>query len=209
MRVFHKSHAEPRAASGGDLVVRAQRGEEAAFAALFEAYKRRVYGLCLRMTGCPHEAEDLTQEVFLRVFRKISTFRGESAFSTWLHRLALNVVVMHLRKKRIQEVPLDEVDTSQEEPVKREYSDNDRRLEGCVDRISLQRAIAKLPPGYRTVVVLHDLQEREHSEIAKILNCSIGTCKSQLHKARLKLRKWLGVRQFKFKYVPRSSPTSG
>ncbi len=118
MRVFHKSHVELRAASGGDLVARAQRGEEAAFAALFEAYKRRVYGLCLRMTGPPQEAEDLTQEAFLRVFRKISTFRGESAFSTWLQRLALNVVLMHLRKKRLQEVPFDEVDTSQEEPVK-------------------------------------------------------------------------------------------
>ncbi len=93
-------------------------GGAAAFAVLFEAYKRHVYGLCLRITGSPQEAEDLTQEAFLRVFRKISTFRGESAFSTWLQRLALNVVLMHLRKKRLQEVPFDEVDTSQEEPVK-------------------------------------------------------------------------------------------
>jgi len=109
MKVFHKSHVELETASGGNLVARAQRGEEAAFTALFDAYKRRVYGLCARTTGSPQKAEDLTEEAFLRVFRKISTFRGESAFSTWLQRLAVNVVLMHLRKKRLQEVPLERV----------------------------------------------------------------------------------------------------
>ena len=178
----------PKAASEAQLIARAQRGDEQAFAALFEAHKRRVYSLCLRMTGNTAEAEDLTQEAFLQLFRKISTFRGESAFSTWLHRLAVNVVLMHLRKKGLQQVSLDEVDTSQDEPVKRDYGSDDQRLMGSVDRIGLQRAIADLPPGYRTVFVLHDVEGYEHNEIAEIMKCSVGNSKSQLHKARMKLR---------------------
>jgi RNA polymerase sigma-70 factor (ECF subfamily) len=143
------------------------------------------------MTGNTAEAEDLSQEAFLQLFRKIATFRGESAFSTWLHRLAVNVVLMHLRKKSLQQVSLDEVDTSQNEPVKRDYGDDDRRLIGSVDRIGLQRAIADLPPGYRTVFVLHDVEGYEHNEIAEIMDCSVGNSKSQLHKARMKLRERL------------------
>jgi RNA polymerase sigma-70 factor (ECF subfamily) len=170
------------------LIARAQRGEEEAFAALFEAHKRRVYALCLRMTGDTAEAEDLAQEAFLQLFRKISTFRGESAFSTWLHRLVVNVVLMHLRKKGLQEVPLEETDNSQEDTVKREYGDDDRRLLGSIDRLTLGRAIEQLPPGYRSVFVLHDVEGYEHNEIAQIMNCSVGNSKSQLHKARLKLR---------------------
>jgi RNA polymerase sigma-70 factor (ECF subfamily) len=181
----------PKAASETQLIARAQRGEEEAFTALFETHKRRVYSLCLRMTGNTAEAEDLAQEAFLQLFRKISTFRGESAFSTWLHRLAVNVVLMHLRKKGLQQISLDEVDTSQDEPIKRDYGDNDRRLIGSVDRIGLQRAIADLPPGYRTVFVLHDVEGYEHNEIAEIMNCSVGNSKSQLHKARMKLRERL------------------
>ena len=180
--------AAPKAASETQLVARAQRGDEEAFAALFEMHKRRVYSLCLRMTGNTAEAEDLAQEAFLQLFRKISTFRGESAFSTWLHRLAVNVVLMHLRKKGLQQVSLDEVDSSQDEPVKRDYGDYDQRLMGSVDRISLTRAIAELPPGYRTVFVLHDVEGYEHNEIAEIMKCSVGNSKSQLHKARMKLR---------------------
>jgi len=183
--------AAPRAASETQLVARAQRGDEEAFAALFETHRRRVYSLCLRMTGNTAEAEDLTQEAFLQLFRKISTFRGESAFSTWLHRLAVNVVLMHLRKKGLQQISLDEVDSLQDEPVKRDYGDNDRRLMGSVDRISLSKAIADLPPGYRTVFVLHDVEGYEHNEIAEIMKCSVGNSKSQLHKARMKLRDWL------------------
>jgi RNA polymerase sigma-70 factor (ECF subfamily) len=181
----------PKAATEAQLIARAQRGEEEAYAALFEAHKRRVYSLCLRMTGNTAEAEDLTQEAFLQLFRKISTFRGESAFSTWLHRLAVNVVLMHLRKKGLQQISLDEVDTSQDEPVKRDYGSDDRRLMGSVERIGLQNAIADLPPGYRTVFVLHDVEGYEHNEIAEIMKCSVGNSKSQLHKARMKLRERL------------------
>jgi RNA polymerase sigma-70 factor, ECF subfamily len=180
-----------KAPTEAQLIARAQRGDEEAFAALFEAHKRRVYSLCLRMTGNTAEAEDLTQEAFLQLFRKISTFRGESAFSTWLHRLAVNVVLMHLRKKGLQQVSLDETDTSQDEPVKRDYGSDDRRLTGSVDRIGLQKAIADLPPGYRTVFVLHDVEGYEHNEIAEIMKCSVGNSKSQLHKARMKLRERL------------------
>ncbi len=143
------------------------------------------------MVSDPTEAEDLSQEAFLQVFRKLSTFRGESAFSTWLHRLVVNVVLMHLRKKGLQQVSLDEIDSSQEGPVKREYGDDDRRLIGSVDRINLDRAIAELPPGYRAVFVLHDVEGYEHNEIAQIMSYSVGNSKSQLHKARLKLREWL------------------
>jgi RNA polymerase sigma-70 factor (ECF subfamily) len=180
-----------RAASETQLIARAQRGDEAAFAALFDMYKRRVYSLCLRMTGDTAEAEDLTQEAFLQLFRKISTFRGESAFSTWLHRLVVNVVLMHLRKKGLQQVSLDEPDTSGDEPVKREYGEDDRRLLRSIDRITLSRAIERLPPGYRAVFVLHDVEGYEHNEIAQMMNCSVGNSKSQLHKARLKLREYL------------------
>ena len=180
-----------------DLIERAQNGDEDAFAALFEAHKRRVYSLCLRMTGDAAEAEDLSQEAFLQLFRKISTFRGESAFSTWLHRMVVNVVLMHLRKKGLQQVSLDEVDNSQDEPVKREYGDDDKRLLHSIDRITLSRAIEALPPGYRAVLVLHDVEGYEHNEIAQILNCSVGNSKSQLHKARLKLREVLRSQRLK------------
>ena len=177
-----------KAASETQLIARAQRGDEAAFEAVFTAHKRRVYSLCLRMTGDTAEAEDLAQEAFLQLFRKMSTFRGESAFTTWLHRLVVNVVLMRLRKKGIPQVSLDEPDTSHGEPIKRDYGDDDRRLLGSIDRIRLARAIESLPQGYRTVFVLHDVEGYEHNEIAQIMNCSVGNSKSQLHKARLKLR---------------------
>lgn len=195
-----------KAASETQLIACAQQGDETAFAALFNAHKRRVYSLCLRMTGDTAEAEDLTQEAFLQLFRKISTFRGESAFTTWLHRLVVNVVLMHLRKKGLQQVSLDEVDTSQEEPIKRDYGADDRRLLGSIDRLRLGRAIAALPRGYRTVFVLHDVEGYEHNEIAQIMDCSTGNSKSQLHKARLKLREYLRHDQrMRAGELPRSS----
>src|SRR5438034_7649502 len=120
-------------------------GNQSAFETLYNMHKRRVYSLCLRMVSNVAEAEDLTQEAFMQLFRKISTFRGESAFSTWLHRLAVNVVLMHLRKKELPQVSLDEFDQGQEEPVKRDYGDDDRRLIGSVDRLSLLKAIGDLP----------------------------------------------------------------
>lgn len=190
-----QKHAGAGVARDAQLIARAQRGDEEAFAALYQAHNRRVYSLCLRMTGNVAEAEDLTQEAFLQLFRKISTFRGESAFSTWLHRLAVNVVLMHLRKKGLSQISLDETENSQGDPIKRDYGDNDRRLVGSIDRIALTQAIGELPPGYRSVFVLHDIEGYEHNEIAEIMNCSVGNSKSQLHKARLKLREWFQQRQ--------------
>jgi RNA polymerase sigma-70 factor, ECF subfamily len=181
------------ATSDAELVARAQQGEEAAFAALFEAYKGSVYGLCLRITGSTAEAEDLTQEAFLKVFRRISTFRGNSTFSTWLHRLVLNEVFMHLRKKRKQEAPIPEADSSEERPVRVEYGRDDLQLTGTIDRITLSVALAKLSPGYRTAFLLHDVNGYEHSEIARMMKWSVGNSKSQLHKARRRLRQLLQV----------------
>lgn len=170
-------------------IQRAQRGDGAAFETLYHLHKKRVYSLCLRMTGSTAEAEDLTQEAFMQLFRKISTFRGESAFTTWLHRLTVNVVLMHLRKKVPDQISIDEtVEGAEETAPPRELEDKDIRLAGSIDRVNLERAISKLPTGYRTIFLLHDVEGYEHNEIAEILGCSIGNSKSQLHKARMRLR---------------------
>jgi len=145
------------------------------------------------MVGNTAEAEDLTQEAFLQLFRKIATFRGESAFSTWLHRLAVNVVLMKLRKKSGNESSLEELTEPDEDSggPRRDFGAPDLRLSGSIDRVNLQRAVEQLPPGYRSVFVLHDVQGYEHNEIAEIMACSIGNSKSQLHKARMRLRELL------------------
>src|SRR6516164_6201437 len=145
---------EPVAWTEAEAIRRAQAGDPAAFEHLYQLHSRRVYALCLRMVSNPADAEDLTQEAFLQLFRKIATFRGESAFSTWLHRMTVNVVLMHLRKKGLQQVPLEEADNPQEDAVKREYGDDDRRLLRSIDRLTLTPAIDRLPPGYRSVFVL-------------------------------------------------------
>jgi RNA polymerase sigma-70 factor, ECF subfamily len=174
--------------SEAEAIERAKQGNAEAFEVLYNLHKRRVYSLCLRMTANTAEAEDLTQEAFLQLFRKISTFRGESAFSTWLHRMTVNVVLMHLRKKGLPVVPLEETIETEEDSPKKEPGAQDAQLAGAVDRLELQRAVDALPPGYRTIFVLHDVEGFEHNEIAEIVGCSIGNSKSQLHKARLKLR---------------------
>ncbi len=145
------------------------------------------------MVGNTADAEDLSQEAFLQLFRKIHTFRGESAFSTWLHRLAVNVVLMRLRKKTLAETSLEETTEPDEETggPRKEIGGPDLRLTGSIDRVNLQRAIEQLPPGYKAVFVLHDIQGYEHNEIAGIMSCSIGNSKSQLHKARMRLRELL------------------
>lgn len=127
----------------------------------------------------------------MQLFRKIATFRGESAFSTWLHRMAVNVVLMQLRKKGLQVVPLEDSPESDEDTPKKDFGVQDPVLAGSIDRLQLQNAIDKLPPGYRTIFVLHDVEGYEHNEIADIVSCSIGNSKSQLHKARMKLRELL------------------
>jgi len=173
-------------------VARAQRGDESAFETLFRQNKQRVYALCLRMIGNTAEAEELTQEAFLQVFRKLHTFRGESAFSTWLHRLSVNTVLMRLRKKTLTVTPLEDDSTGDEsDEPRKEYGAPDLALTGSIDRLHLERAIAQLPPGYRQMFLLHDVQGYEHHEIAEMLGVSIGNSKSQLHKARMRLRQLL------------------
>jgi RNA polymerase sigma-70 factor, ECF subfamily len=181
---------EPGEVPEAESIRRAQQGDAAAFERLYQLHSRRVYSLCLRMVGNTAEAEDLTQEAFLQLFRKIATFRGESAFSTWLHRLAVNVVLMKLRKKSGKETSLEQVTEPDEESgtPRRDFGAPDLVLSGSIDRVNLQRAVEQLPPGYKSVFVLHDVQGYEHNEIAEMMGCSIGNSKSQLHKARMRLR---------------------
>lgn len=176
-----------------EAIRRAQRGDGAGFERLYRLHNRRVFALCLRMAANVTAAEDLVQDAFLQLFRKIHTFRGESAFSTWLHRLVVNVVLMRLRKKSLPAVSLDELTEPDEEtggPGK-DIGAPDVRLSGSIDRLNLERAVAALPLGYRTVFELHDVQGYEHNEIAEILGRSVGNSKSQLHKARMRLRELL------------------
>jgi len=144
------------------------------------------------MTNNTAEAEDLTQDAFLQVFRKLGTFRGDSALSTWLYRIAVNTVLMHFRKKALKQISLDEPYSQDAKVVRREYGSRDDRLTGCVDRIALARAIKELPDGYRTIFLLHEVEGYEHQEIAELLDCSVGNSKSQLHKAKLRIRELLG-----------------
>jgi len=176
-----------------DAIRLAQRGDAGAFERLYRLHSRRVYSLCLRMVGNPAAAEDLAQEAFLQLFRKIQTFRGESAFSTWLHRLTVNVVLMRLRRRNVMETSLNELAEQDEESgaAPREIGAADPKLSGSVDRVNLDRAVSQLPPGYRAVFLLHDVEGYEHNEIADMMGCSIGNSKSQLHKARTRLRELL------------------
>jgi len=174
---------------------RAQSGDAEAFEYLYRLHNRRVYALCLKMMkGNTSEAEDLTQEAFLRMFRKIGSFRAESAFSTWLHRITVNIVLMRLRKKTVAEmISLEEPNDpeGEKDALRKDFGAADPRLSGLVDRVNLQRAVNQLPIGYRSIFVLHDVDGYGHNEIAEILGCSIGNSKSQLHKARLSIRESL------------------
>jgi RNA polymerase sigma-70 factor (ECF subfamily) len=176
-----------------EAIRRAQRGDQLMFEHLYRLHSRRVYALCLRIAGNMTEAEDLTQEVFLLLLRQIHTFRGDSAFSTWLHRLTVNLVLMHLRRKSLPVVSIEanpDPDHNADPPAI-DVGAPDLLLEGSIDRINLERCIDQLPVGYRTMFVLHDIEGYEHNEIAEILGRSKGVSKSQLHKARLRLRELL------------------
>ena len=187
------SRAVSRSSIGeAEALALAQAGDHHAFAQLYSLHKKRIYSLCMRMVGNTAEAEDLTQETFLQLHRKISTFRGDSAFSTWLHRLAINVVLMHLRKRGLAVISLDEaMEPDPKGSSGRGFGALDLSLSGSIDRMALERAVHDLPAGYRLVFVLHDIEGYEHHEIAAMLDCSIGNSKSQLHKARLSLREAL------------------
>jgi len=179
------TETEKKPAPDYALTQRAAEGDMGAFEELYERHNRRVYSLCLRMTSNVAEAEDLAQEVFIQLFRKVGSFRGESAFTTWLHRLTVNQVLMHFRKRGVR---MEQTTDDGETPVQVVAGTENPNQMPVVDRIAIDKAVAQLPPGYRTVFVLHDVEGHEHEEIARMLGVSVGTSKSQLHKARMKLR---------------------
>ena len=172
-----------------DLIRQAQQGDATAFEYLYKTHCKRVYSLCLRMIKNPTEAEDLTQQAFLQLFRKIGTFRGDSGLATWLHKVTVNVVLMHIRRKKPTEVLVESLESQAiDEEAPREPGAQDKLLLGATDRISLLRALRKLPRGYKQLFLLHDVAGYEHHEIAVMLGCSLGCSKSQLHRARRRLR---------------------
>lgn len=191
MREVKQSVSYSQASGDARMVEAAQRGDLEAMTWIYERYRRRIYNLCLRMLRDQADAEDLAQDVFVQLFRKLSTFRGESAFSTWLHRLAVNMVLMDLRSRNSKRYSLVPIETANEEDdsLYEQLGREDEGLRSSLDRITILDAMESLPPGYRMVFLLHDVHGYEHQEIAEILSCSVGNCKSQLHKARLKMRR--------------------
>lgn len=187
----------PQATAEGDvtrctdreLAGRAGAGDMRAFEEVYRRHHRLVYSLCLRMTQNVAEAEDITQEVFINLYHKLGSFRGESAFTTWLHRLTVNRVLMQFRKVKSRRDELTDDGTTPEPPPEPEGGAPRTPL---LDRVALDRALAQLPPGYRAVFILHDIEGYEHEEVGRLLGCAAGTSKSQLHKARARLRKLLG-----------------
>ena len=179
--------------SEAEIIQRASEGDPTAFECLYRSHCKRVYAVCLRMVGNTTDAEDLTQEAFLLLYRKLHTFRGESAFSTWLHRLVVNTVLMHLRRKSLRAVSMEGglAPDGETAPSSVDIATSDLLLEGSIDRINLGRCIAQLPAGSRAVFVMHDIQGYQHNEIAEMLGRSEGVSKSQLHRARKRLRELL------------------
>ena len=183
-----KQTIDIKSAKDYELTKMSAKGDMMAFEEIYNRHHRRVYSICLRMLQNTTEAEDLTQDVFIQLHRKIGSFRGDSAFTTWLHRLTVNQVLMHFRKRNVK---FEKTTEEGETPIQIVGGTQNPRKMPVVDKIAIQDAIAQLPDGYRNVFVLHDVEGYEHEEVARILGCSVGTSKSQLHKARLKLRKLL------------------
>lgn len=193
------ANASPQATCDKQKSARRESGEiprsggAVDFELLYKMYGQRVYNICLRMVRNTADAEDLTQDSFIQLLCKIDTFRGESAFTTWLYRLVVNVVLMRIRRKSISPCFPEEEIIAHDEGGGGDlnYGGPDTTLTGAVDRINLQRAITQLPLGSQVVFLLHDVEGYEHKEIAEMLRLTIGTSKSQLHKARYQLREIL------------------
>lgn len=172
-----------------DLLARAQAGDEDAFSKLYQQHKRRVLSICMNMVHNFSLAEDLMQETFLQVHRKLASFRAESAFTTWLHRITVNIVLMHLRKRALPVVSLDELMANVPgEHIGRGVAMHDLAQVGVIDRVAINRATLNLAPSYRSIFLLHDVHGFQHKEIACMLDCTLGRSKTQLHKARRELR---------------------
>ena len=181
--------------SDAALVRAASDGMRVAIADLYKLYSRRVYSLCLRMTCNSADAEDLTHEVFIQLIRKIDSFRGESQFTTWLHRLTVNQVLMYLRHLRaLRETVTEDVEAE----ILTSHQSKHAARPQVLDKIALDMALARLPSGCRLIFVLHDMEGYSHEEIASILGCSTGNSKSQLHKARIRLRRFLNSKRLSF-----------
>ena len=186
--------AATRAAGAGReaeraLVERCRRGELGAFEELYRAHAGRIYGLAYRMLGNPADAEDLLQEIFLSAHRKLDSFRGDSALGTWLYRLATNQILDHVRSRAAR---AGQVTDGMDDMSAFADASGHRLGDRAIDRVDLERAIAQLPEGCRAAFVLHDVEGLEHQEIADVLGIAEGTSKSQVHKARLRLRALLG-----------------
>jgi RNA polymerase sigma-70 factor (ECF subfamily) len=173
------------------LIERCRNGDLAAFEAIYRTHSGRLYSVVFRMLGNRADAEDLLQEVFLAAHRKLDSFRGDSALGTWLYRLATNLCLDHLRSRAAKSNQL--TDAIDDEPALAD-SGSRRLAERTVDKMDLERALAQLPEGCRTAFVLHDVEGLEHREVAEVLGIAEGTSKSQVHKARLRLRSMLGRR---------------
>lgn len=167
------------------LVRRAQDGDRRAFEQLYRLHVNRVYGLCLRMCGQHTLAEDLTQEAFIRAWEKLGSFRGDSAFYSWLYRLTFNVVLGDKRSQARRTARVVEREDLSDLP----HTDDDHRRPGL--RVDLEAAIATLPPGAKQVFILHDVEGYKHEEIAEITGLATGTSKAHLHRARKLLREQL------------------
>jgi RNA polymerase sigma-70 factor, ECF subfamily len=174
-----------------ELARLAAEGDSLAFDEIYSRYRRVVYSIALRMTGNLADAEDLTQDSFVCVLRRIGSFRGEASFNTWLYRVAVNQVKMHFRRRKSR--PEDQTrdgELPEREPSSARRADSHQ----VIDRLAIEEAMQRLPPGYRTAFNLYDVERYKHKEIARLLGCSEGTSKSQLHNARLSLRKLLSAR---------------
>ncbi len=175
-----------------EAIRRAQAGDSAAFEFLYKSHSSHVYSVCMKMLKNPSDAEDLTQQVFIQLFRKIGSFRGDSRFSTWLHRVAVNAVLMHMRRRKPTDMTAGGPETTDAtEDARREFDSADTSMLGAIERMNLMRAIRKLPAGSKRLFVLHDVLGFKHSEIAARLGCTEGCSKSQVHRARKRLRRLL------------------
>ena len=173
--------------SDNELVAEFQTGSESAFGELYRRNRGNVYGVCLRILKNPEDAEDLMQDTFLKIHRKISGFRGDAQFSTWIYRMAVNLAIDTLRDKKAYQVSLDELMDATENDLPKQFGKEDSHLELTPERISLYRALSELSPSYRIVFWLHDVKGYEHREIAKALGWKIGNSKIHLSRARRKI----------------------
>jgi RNA polymerase sigma-70 factor, ECF subfamily len=177
-----------------EAIEKARNGDVAGYESLYHLHRSRVYSLCLRFTGNASDAEDLAQEVFLQMYRKISTFRGDAKFGSWLHRVAVNLALMRFRRRRLREVSLNIPQTLNPDPLQSPLRDQFGTSSFLVERVALGRALGSLSKARRSVVLLHDINGFTHGEVAQRLGVAAGTSKSQLHKAHVELRGILGHR---------------